>query len=68
MIEFNISSLFWMAMGGIITFMGFVVISLCRVAGFYSRLEEHRQDMLLVENWNERRQQMKAKGKDSGNE
>ena len=62
MIEFNVSSLFWMAMGGIITFMGFVVISLCRAAGFCSRLEEHRQDMLLVENWNARRQPVKAKG------
>lgn len=51
MIEFNISSLFWMAMGGVITFMGFVVISLCRAAGFYSRLEEYQEDILRVNNW-----------------
>lgn len=51
MIEFNISSLFWMAMGGIITFLGFLVLSLCRVAGFYSRLEEYQEDILRVNNW-----------------
>lgn len=51
MIEFNISSLFWMAMGGIITFLGLLVLSLCRVAGFYSRLEEYQEDILRVNNW-----------------
>ena len=62
MIEFGISACFWMAVGGLITFMGFLIISLCKVSRLCSELEERKRDMILVNNWNSRRTRSREKG------
>ena len=61
MIEFGISACFWMAVGGLITFMGFLIISLCKVSRLCSELEERKRDMILVDNWNSRKAKERSK-------